>query len=595
MNEYSPQTPDVSIRLKELINKESITSLVNYYAQNFNKLALSPEYDVSQGVTRPGLSFQEEAMMIDLELKAKKDGLGIYQDHYGNRFFYLKGQDIEEGEDVEIHMAGSHIDSVPGGGRFDGTVGVFTAYLALKTLKELGLQSKHTIVCLVLKNEESGGGFGGKPYGGAKALAGRMTEADMQARNDQGGTRAEYLQELNRDPQQVLEEGGFAGFLKHLEVVPERVSKISMIEPHIEQADNLVDYRQSQSIEKPLIGAVEAVCSPARIEISFSPKESEIKKEEEFAYKENFYTVEISGQRAHSGTTPMTKRADSLVGFAKVVEDIQEINESFEGMGKVVLRTLREPREARFAINVVPGKASVDIEIQADNEAIFRRILIQLQEKVRTLKEDVNVNGSLSETPDEIKKELAERIPIDNVTALAAAKTILKVKDFFTKEEIHGLRGTTSVVYINPDNSLTLYLDIRIAQPGYILSAHHRLAEFLNQLGREFPVKINIKSLTDFSKENPVVLDEELQKLTIEACQKLGVESHSMSSWAGHDTAYLARSGIKVGERVIPVAGSLLFIPSTGGSHNPEENAEEKDLKTACQVTAQMLYNLGRD
>lgn len=614
---------DSSTRLEALIKSEQqITSLVNYYAQNpnYNELAALPDYDLSMGVTRRGLSWEEEEMMRDIEKRAKEDGLGVFQDPYGNRYLYIKGRDIEKGKSVEIHMGGSHIDSVPWGGRFDGPAGGFAVYLALKRLKGLEVQPEHTVVALFLKNEESGGGFGGKPYGGAQALAGTLIEADLQAQNDEGKTRRECLQTLARDPQQILEKSGFSGFLEHLGVAPERVAKVSMIEPHIEQADNLVEYRQKYLIEEPLIGIVETVCSPARTKLTFSPRKDERGDKKEFTLREDFYTFEIKGQRAHSGTTPMSKRADSLVGFAKLVKDIQEINISFKGKGRVVSRDLREAAEAGFAMTAVAGEAFVDIEIQANDKGTSGEILAQLKEKVAGLEKSASVSCILDKTPEQVEDGLKGKKSIDENVVFAVAETILKIKDIFTeideetgivqvaepeqeakifgvtqqRKDVHGLRGTIGIVRVNPDGSLTLYQDIRIAQPGYILSIHGRLADFVWKLKNKYPINLDARSLTDVWKHNPVILNKELQALAEEASEKVRVVSHRMPSWAGHDTAYLVQTGIKVSERVIPVDGEILFSPSTGGSHNSNENAEERDLEAVSQVSTWMLYSLGK-
>ena len=196
-------------------------------------------------------------------------GLDVEIDGFGNVIGYKVGTN----PDLPVVMVGSHTDSVPNGGNYDGVVGVLSAIEAVRSMIDDGFEHEHTIAVVDFMCEESSR-FGAATLG-SKAMRGKLTLNDLHRLVDtQGITLYDALKGRNLNPD-AIESMAYNRPVK------------AFIEIHIEQG-KVLEHEQKQ------IGIVSGIAGPER-----------------------FY-VTIRGNADHSGATPMNLRHDALCG-AEVV------------------------------------------------------------------------------------------------------------------------------------------------------------------------------------------------------------------------------------------------------------------------------------
>jgi len=211
-------------------------------------------------------------------------------------------------------LIGSHIDSVPGGGNFDGALGSLAAVEAARAISAAGLATRHPIEVVVWAHEE-GGTF---PNGlnGSRAVAGQLVAGEM----DQVWNRlrrGEGVRRIGGDPDRIGDARRAPWFHAYLEL-------------HIEQGGTLDRQRVP-------IGVVEGIVAISRFQAS------------------------IVGFANHAGTTPMGDRQDALVAAAELVLAVRE--EATRLPGRQV-GTVGRLDVTPNAANVIPGRAEVTIELR---------------------------------------------------------------------------------------------------------------------------------------------------------------------------------------------------------------------------------------
>lgn len=278
------------------------------------------------GVTREAFGAREtEAHSLIAEF-AHREGLGVERDGVGNLVVTLPGLESA----LPFIAVGSHLDSVPRGGNYDGAAGVIAGILALATLRREGVAPPRTVCVLALRGEESA--WFGKSWIGSHALLGRLTAADLaQPRVDSGRKLGEYLRDVGADVAAIaagralLEPARLAAFL----------------EVHIEQGPVLK--------ERGLpLGVVTAIYGNVR-----------------------HRRVVCRGEAAHAGATPRWLRRDAVVALADFVMRLDARCAEWLGKGHQLVVThgmvSTDPRE--HAISRVPGEATTSLEIRAEDDS----------------------------------------------------------------------------------------------------------------------------------------------------------------------------------------------------------------------------------
>jgi len=224
---------------------------------------------------------------------------------------------------------GSHIDSVPQGGRFDGQVGSMGAIEVAERLSETGQALRHPLEVILFSNEEGG-------TIGSHALASGLTEKQLGLTTNSGKTVRDGITFLGGDPsklaQPLLKRGDLTAYL----------------ELHIEQGGIL-------DAEHLNIGIVEGIVGI------------------------NQWEVTIDGFANHAGTTPMDQRHDALLAASRYVEAVNRVVTSVPGRQ---VGTVGRIQAFPGAYNVIPGKVVTTLELRdldaAKILALFAKIKIEV-------------------------------------------------------------------------------------------------------------------------------------------------------------------------------------------------------------------------
>lgn len=256
-------------------------------------------------------------------------GLSVEIDDFGN----VIGYKIGKKPDLPVVMVGSHTDSVPNGGNYDGVVGVLSAIEVIRSMTNDGYEHDHTIAVVSFMCEESGR-FGNATLG-SKAMRGELTLQDLHRLVDkQGISLYEVLKGRNLNPDGI-------------EIMAYKRPVKSFTEIHIEQGKVLEH-------EQKTIGIVTGIAAPER-----------------------FY-VTIRGNADHSGATPMNLRHDALCGASKIILGIEEIASMQEE--PPVVGTVGVVEVMPGAMNVIPGAVKLGVDIRSISKVARNSVVTLVKE-----------------------------------------------------------------------------------------------------------------------------------------------------------------------------------------------------------------------
>jgi beta-ureidopropionase / N-carbamoyl-L-amino-acid hydrolase len=264
------------------------------------------------------------------------------------------------GEGGPAVIAGSHLDSVPNGGRFDGALGVMAALECLRTIKDHGEQPRLPIEAVAFTDEE--GRFGG--FVGSFAVIGTMTYEEILRRRDlRGMPLADAMRQVGLDPTNI---GAARRDPKDIK---------AYVELHIEQGPIL------ESLSVP-IGVVQGIVAGSRTWITFH------------------------GRADHAGTTPMAMRQDAFLGaadFGLRVRDLVLTEGSGTTVGTVGAMDLKPG-----ASNIVPDTAFLTLDLRDISGAVLQRLL----ERVGALAQEIADKWDLRVTVERMRlSEAAQMSP----------------------------------------------------------------------------------------------------------------------------------------------------------------------------------------
>jgi allantoate deiminase len=240
-------------------------------------------------------------------------GMGVHVDAAGN----LRGFWRPEGASSKRIILGSHIDTVPDAGAFDGVLGVATALEWVSLAQELRLPLAIEVIAF---SEEEGVRYG-LPYLGSRAVAGRFAPALLALKDAEGTTVEAALRAFGLDPERIGEA-----------MLNEEAS--CFIEVHIEQGPLL-------EAEGLGIAAVTGIVGQSRLTLTFT------------------------GHANHAGTTPMHLRRDALAGAAEWIAAVESLALRTDGLAATVGRIAVEPNVG----NVIAGSAWVSLDVRHARDA----------------------------------------------------------------------------------------------------------------------------------------------------------------------------------------------------------------------------------
>ena len=247
-------------------------------------------------------------------------GLSIREDAFGNIIGRLEGSDPK----ALAIGTGSHIDTVPNGGHYDGMVGSVASLAAVMRLKERG-PLRHPLELIIFQMEESSR-FSLSTFGSKVMVGSAKLDVAGKAKDKGGVTLPEAMKAQGYDfeklPEAVRKKGELAAF----------------VEMHIEQSPTLE--------EKDLaVGIVTAIAAPIRAH------------------------VVIDGKASHSGGTAMNNRLDALVAASELILAIRTVANRFAR--KEIVATVGNLVVHPGAMNVVPGKVELWLDLRGTNRAVM--------------------------------------------------------------------------------------------------------------------------------------------------------------------------------------------------------------------------------
>jgi allantoate deiminase len=249
-------------------------------------------------------------------LRARMESLGmtVRTDAAGN----LRGLWQPQGAHGKRLILGSHIDTVPNAGAYDGVLGVALALEWLQIAQELNLPLSIEVIAF---SEEEGVRFG-VPFIGSRAVAGRFDPALLVLKDRDGVTLADAIRDFGLDPDKIDDAALDADVLGFMEI-------------HIEQGPVL----ESEGLS---VAAVSGIVGQTRL------------------------SVEFTGHANHAGTTPMNLRHDALAGAAEWISAVEALAQKTDGLIATVGKIGAEPNAA----NVIAGAVRVSLDVRhADDRA----------------------------------------------------------------------------------------------------------------------------------------------------------------------------------------------------------------------------------
>lgn len=289
-------------------------------------------------------------------------GLEVRVDAAGNVFGRFAG--TREGPAV---LAGSHLDSVVQGGRYDGPVGVIGALEAVRAIKESGVPVPAPLESVCFVGEESSR-FGFSTLG-SSLVAGEVTMDDFANAVDAGGNRLEDV---------LSSLGIYRENLASLKRDPKTVK--AYLELHIEQGPILES-------KKKKIGVVTAIAAPSRFRVVFR------------------------GQADHSGTTPMEMRKDALVAAGHLITYIDEACREHAATEKGrVVGTVGAVKVEPGVINAIPGRAEMQVDVRSITAASKRKVAGLIRKRARRIARERGVEVDLVTIREEEPVALHRRV-----------------------------------------------------------------------------------------------------------------------------------------------------------------------------------------
>ncbi|HXW08737.1 MAG TPA: Zn-dependent hydrolase [Vicinamibacterales bacterium] len=292
------------------------------------------------GVTRLGYSEEDRQARALVATWMRDAGLDPSTDFAGNLFGRRAGSEPA----LRPLVFGSHVDSVPEGGNFDGNVGVLAAIEVARTLRERGTTPRHPIEVVVWANEE-GGLFG------SRAVSGQFDASELSHVTMSGKTVKDGIAFVGGDPDRIDEvrrsRGDIAGY----------------IELHIEQGGVL-------EAERTTIGVVEGIVGI------------------------RWWNVTVTGFANHAGTTPMDRRQDAMLAAARFIDMVNRVVTSAPGRH---VGTVGRIRAVPGAPNVIPGTVECSLELRDLDDGQILRLFEGIRGEARRIAEATGTSIAFDE------------------------------------------------------------------------------------------------------------------------------------------------------------------------------------------------------
>lgn len=294
----------------------------------------------SGGVTRLALTDEDRDARNLLRTWFEDSGLDVRVDDFGNMFARREGQD-----DLPPILLGSHADTVPQGGRYDGILGILSALEVVRTLNDENIATEHPIE-IVNWTAEEGSRFRPPLFGSGAALGFRDAETALDTADANGIRFGDELARIGYDGSPANRPADAA----------------ACIELHIEQGPIL----ESENLP---VGLVQGIIG------------------------QSWHEVTVTGRPGHAGANPMHLRSDALVAAAEMVLKVRRL--ALAGTDYSVA-TVGQLTVEPGAMNVVPGKVTFTMDARCANDDDLATIEAGLADVARRVEASEGVSVAIS-------------------------------------------------------------------------------------------------------------------------------------------------------------------------------------------------------
>lgn len=283
-------------------------------------------------------------------------GLQVRVDPAGNMIGYREGS-----EDLPPIMLGSHIDSVPGGGNYDGDVGVISAIEVAQVLHDNAVTTRHPLEVVVFADEEGG-------LTGSRGMSGQLSVEALSVVSHSGLTIGEGISQIGGDPKRLAEATRNPGEIA------------AYLELHIEQGATLDDEDIDIGVVTGIVGI-------------------------------KWWDITVNGMANHAGTTPMNKRHDALLSAAELIQAVNRVITQTPGNQ---VGTVGRIRAEPGAPNVIPGKVVMSLEIRDLSEAV----IISMYQQIEQAAADIAATNGTTITFHDIDVDARPALTDDRIQTL---------------------------------------------------------------------------------------------------------------------------------------------------------------------------------
>ncbi|XJZ29064.1 allantoate deiminase [Bacillota bacterium Lsc_1132] len=356
------------------------------------------------GVTR--LLYSENWKRAQTALKHKMEQIGLepYFDSVGNLFGRLRGSDPES----KTILTGSHLDTVVDGGKYDGAYGIMASFLAVgKLIKLYGIPRK--TIEVVSLCEEEGSRFP-LAFWGSRNIQGVYSLTDVITLKDAEGVR--FLDAMKQ-----------AGFSPEAYTAPKREDIERFIEVHIEQGSILEKSGNSLGIVSDIVG-------------------------------QRRYTVMVTGESNHAGTTPMNFRKDALCVMA---EFVSYLTKKAAEMDPQLVATVGKVTVKPNVPNVIAGEAEFSLDIRHHQEQILNRycsdIFAFLDKLTAELEMSTTVTNWMNVKPVKMDRKMNE--VLQKIAEKKKIATLEMVSGAGHDAQVFGDMCPTSLLFVPSRNGIS--------------------------------------------------------------------------------------------------------------------------------------------
>lgn len=314
-----------------------------------------------QGTTRLSYSPQDKQARAYIKGVMQSAGLDVREDAIGNIYGRLAGSHF----DLPTVLIGSHFDSVPHGGAFDGPAGVVMGLEIATRFKLQQLRPTYPLEVVALVEEE-GASFGAGLLA-SRAITGQVSAEDLhQLYNSEGMSAAECMAQVGFNADNVAS------------VIRQPQQLKAFIELHIEQGPILEHARQDIGLVETIVGLCQLV-------------------------------VTIDGKAGHAGTTPMDMRTDALLASSQLIQKIAQVATD---LGETVA-TVGKLQVLPNGSNVIPSQVIFSVDVRSKDKHRLEQAINSITHAIKQLEKDkfqTHIEQKIAIHPTQLDRDIFKRL-----------------------------------------------------------------------------------------------------------------------------------------------------------------------------------------